>query len=570
MSSLYKTLAGSYRVPMHNAVPTGPVDEDEVAEVLLRVRSRESEPGRASRLMAMNSRHPRDRVYISREALAARRGTDPEDLARLEVFAHRHHLSVGETSLSKRMIRLVGTLGDLSDAFRVRLQEYNTGIFTYRGRAGHVHIPSSLVGVVEGVFGLDNRPAARPRPHLRGRSNELVRTSLARPQIHSSHNVSCPTADNWRSPSTFTVLDLARFYNFPPELDGSGECIALIELNTIDKRGTVTGAGYRASDLKIFFSKLGTPIADISAIGVNGGMNKPGLDETGDAEVTIDIEIAGAIAPGARIAVYFAPDTEAGFLEVVASALYDDLRRPSIISISWGNPEDTATSQFRDALNDVLVDAAELGVTVCCEAGDWGSVDQPPQSRDGKLHVEFPASSPYALSCGGTRILNSRRGHRETVWNDGAAGGASGGGVSNEFPRPQYQSSAGIPVSPQGNRGRGIPDVACNAVGYRAILYGKEIVVHGTSNVAPLWAGLIARINQSLIGSGSNRVGFLNPLIYGRLHGDGAFYDITSGNNHIAGRGKKYSAAKGWDACTGLGSPNGKLLLKQLHRAKDK
>lgn len=545
MPATFKKLAGSYRTPIPQGRAERPAAPDEPAEVLVRVRARHTERRRASRLMAMNAKPPGQRTYASREDLSARRSADPEDLARVEAFAHRYHLTVRESNVPRRTVRLAGTVADLSRAFQTRLQEYGAGGAGYRGRTGYLHVPANLANVVEGVFGLDNRPAARP--HLRAPSS------------------------NRRTSDSFSVLELAQLYHFPEALDGSGECIALIELNGVDTRGAITGTGYKVSDLEAYFKKNRKTVAHISPIGVYGGLNKPGVDEIGDAEATIDIEIAGAIAPGAKIAVYFAPDTDAGFLEAVTAALYDDVRKPSVISISWGSPEDHASGQFRKALNDVLEDAAELGVTVCCEAGDWGSMDQPPQSRDGKLHVEFPATSPYVLTCGGSRIIRGRasQSYRETAWNDGGSVGAGGGGVSDEFPRPAYQSKARVPVSPNGNRGRGIPDVAGNAVGYRAWLRGKEIVVHGTSNVAPLWAGLIARINQGLVSAGLNRAGFLNPLLYGPA-GARALQDITHGDNHIGGRGNKYRAGKGWDACTGLGSPNGELLLKQLQRAQEK
>ena len=139
--------------------------------------------------------------------------------------------------------------------------------------------------------------------------------------------------------------------------------------------------------------------------------------------------------------------------------------------------------------------------------------------------------------------------------------------MSNKFPRPDYQSSAHVPVSPQATPGRGVPDVAGNAdpqTGYRVIVGGQEFPIGGTSAVAPLWAGLIALFNQSLTAKGGNPVGFLNPLIYGPLAGTAAFHDITEGNNDIDGKLSKYSAGQGWDACTGMGSPNGAQILQAL------
>ncbi len=264
---------------------------------------------------------------------------------------------------------------------------------------------------------------------------------------------------------------------------------------------------------------------------------------------------------------YFAPDTDAGFIDAVSTALHDAVRKPSVISISWGSSEDGASGQYLKELNRVLQDAAAIGVTVCCETGDYGSSDEPANQRDGMAHTEFPASSPFALACGGTKLIRSGTGiGGEVAWNDSDEGGAGGGGVSNKFPRPWYQSATRIPLSPERKKGRGLPDVAANAAGYMAIVGGKEVPADGTSIVAPLWSGLITLINQGLMAAGGNPVGFLNPLIYDPPDGDEAFNDIVEGNNDIDGKLKKYGAGPGWDACTGIGSPNGEALLKRLRK----
>jgi subtilase family serine protease len=273
----------------------------------------------------------------------------------------------------------------------------------------------------------------------------------------------------------------------------------------------------------------------------------------------LDIEVVGAIAPGANIAVYFAPNTDQGFINAITDAVHDSTRKPSVISISWGAPEDSWTQQSQTAMNSALQDAASLGVTVTAAAGDDGSTDG---AGDGKLHVDFPASSPFTLACGGTTLKGSGKNiTSEVVWNEIAnQEGATGGGVSNVFAVPSYQSSAGVPKQPQtGFAGRGVPDVAGNAdpsTGYQVRVDGQNEVVGGTSAVAPLWAALTALMNEQI---GTN-LGFLNPKLYS-LGAD--FRDITSGNNDDSNLGY-YSAKQGWDPCTGLGSPNGADLLKAL------
>jgi kumamolisin len=277
----------------------------------------------------------------------------------------------------------------------------------------------------------------------------------------------------------------------------------------------------------------------------------------------LDIEVVGAIAPGANIAVYFAPNTDQGFLDAITDAVHDATRKPSVVSISWGGPEESWTQQSLTAMNSALQDAATLGVTVTVAAGDDGSTDG---AGDGKLHVDFPASSPYALACGGTTLKGSGTTiSSEVVWNEIANNeGATGGGVSNHFPLPSYQNSAKVPAQPETKYvGRGVPDVAGDAdptTGYQVRVDGQNQVVGGTSAVAPLWAALVALMNEQL---GKN-IGFVNPTIYSL--GEGDFHDITSGNNDDSGLGY-YSAKAGWDPCTGLGSPNGAALLKALSGA---
>src|ERR1700688_3940130 len=194
-----------------------------------------------------------------------------------------------------------------------------------------------------------------------------------------------------------------------------------------------------SADLDAYFQSLKIPTPQVAAVGVNGGANRPGTDPNADGEVMLDIEVAGAIAPGAGIAVYFAPNTDDGFIAAFNAALHDEVRQPSVISISWGGPEDGGAQQYLTTFNLALEDAAHLGVTVCIASGDNGSSDQDQQHRDGQLHCDFPASSPFALACGGTKLVGSGTSiESEVTWNEGDNGGAGGGGVSNVFQLPGY------------------------------------------------------------------------------------------------------------------------------------
>jgi phospholipase C len=277
----------------------------------------------------------------------------------------------------------------------------------------------------------------------------------------------------------------------------------------------------------------------------------------------LDIEVIGSIAPQAKIFVYCAPTTEAGFVDAVSTAVHDSQHKPSVISISWGNAEASWTQQGMQALDQAFQDAALLGVTVCAACGDGGSSDG---VTDGLAHVDFPASSQYVLGCGGTRLESSKSIIKtEVTWNGQPAGGATGGGVSDVFPLPSWQIKAKVPpsVNPGGRIGRGVPDVSGDAdpaTGYQVRVDGKRIVIGGTSAVSPLWSGLLALINQRLV----KPVGYLDPLLYSKVLGSNVLRDITSGNNGA------YSAGSGWDACTGLGSPDGAKLLAALSSGSPK
>jgi len=319
------------------------------------------------------------------------------------------------------------------------------------------------------------------------------------------------------------------------------------------------GGGSKRRDLQTYFRQLNIPLPTVTSISVDGGGNHPAVSpDSADGEVDLDIEVAGAIAPGAHIAVYFAPNTDRGFLDAITRATHDSINNPSVISISWGSAEVNWTPQAMQAMDQAFQAAAALGITVCCAAGDGGSSDG---VNDGKAHVDFPASSPYALGCGGTRLESTGNTvTSEVVWNDGP-NSATGGGVSDVFGLPMWQADAKVPRSVNDEHiGRGVPDVAGNAdpqTGYQIHVDGQNIVLGGTSAVAPLWAGLIALINQQR----EQSVGYLNPILYqnySQLVQANALRDITNGNNGA------YSAGPGWDACTGLGSPDGANLLKAL------
>lgn len=443
-------------------------------------------------------------------------GADPADIERVRSHARTHGLVETGCDSHRRVLHFKGSVDALQHAFGVQLGRYRMP-GTRRYVVGHTQapvLPPGLAPSVIAVLGLDRRPVAKPH----------FRKALATPN------------------QTYTPPQMGQLYNFPANTDGSGQCVALIEL----------GGGFRKTDLASYFAALGIATPTVTAVSVAGGKNRPG--GAADAEVMLDIEMVGALAPGATIAVYFAPNTDQGFYEAISQAAHDATRKPSIISISWGGPEDSWSASSLAAMQSALEDAAALGVTVTAAAGDSGSGDG---ESDGQPHVDFPASSPYTLACGGTTLTASTSAITgETVWNETAGNeGATGGGVSVDYALPAWQQGAGVPQAPNGYAGRGVPDVAGDAdplTGYQVRVDGQDEVIGGTSAVAPLWAALLARCNQSL----GRAVGDVHAALY--QGGGTAFHDITQGNNG------SYTAGPGWDACTGLGSPDGQALLAAL------
>jgi kumamolisin len=359
--------------------------------------------------------------------------------------------------------------------------------------------------------------------------------------------------------ASFAVPALAELYGFPTsQFTGKGQSIAIIELNDWDSQThQPTGTGYTASDLSAYFKRIKTKAPTVIPVGVLGGANVPGLNPDADGEVALDIEIAGAVAPEATILVYFAPNTDRGFVAAIHAAVFDTVHKPSVISISWGSAEDFTKAQYRAAFDAVLQDAAAHNITVFVSSGDSGSSDIDPS--DGKPHVDFPGSNDKAISCGGLKTGGNLA---ETVWNDGS--GAGGGGVSNLVAKPPYQTGITVPKSPKGFTGRGVPDVSGDAdpaTGYQIVVGGKKQVFGGTSAVAPLYAGLFALINESRAIKGKAPAGDIHSAIY---TAPAAFRDIQGGDNDTFGNLGKYQAVLGWDPATGLGSPRGDKLFALL------
>ncbi|MGA9830013.1 MAG: protease pro-enzyme activation domain-containing protein [Trebonia sp.] len=576
-------LPGSERTQLSGVQSAGQLNESETITVTLVLRRRAQVP--AALVIGPET--------VTHEELDAQYGAETDDIALVTSTMTELGLTVTDTHQGSRRMMVSGTIAALSAAFGTTLtlvtspQPGGTGEATHRYRSGSLSVPAQLAGIVTAVLGLDDRPVARPqfrRLTAAAASRtvtpetvtpetvtpetvtpetvtpetvtpETVTPETVTPETVTPETVTPETVTPEAAPAAPTAVPLtapqvASLYNFPAGTDGTGQTIAIIEL----------GGGYTQSDLDMYFSGLGLATPSVTAVGVDGGSNSPG--QPSDGEVELDIQVAGAVAPKAAQLVYFAANTDQGFINAIAQAVHTT-PPPIVVSISWGQSEDQWSEQSRNSMDSVFADAAALGVTVTVAAGDNGSSDDP-NSTSG-VHVDFPASSPHVLACGGTQLIGNLSTNTitsEVVWNELANNeGAGGGGVSDVFPLPSWQANVGVPTIAGGtSTGRGVPDVAGNAdpvTGYLVVVDGKQQPIGGTSAVAPLWAGLIARLAQAT----GKKFGLLQPLIYGGVTAGAAaqgFNDITQGNNGA------YSAGPGWDATTGLGSPNGQALLTHL------
>lgn len=574
--SHFVALPGSERVPLPGAKAVGATDAGAWIEVTLKLRRQEALP-------ALSGRPAQP---MTRDELAARFGASPADLQACEDVFTQMGLQVIAADPGRRTLRLGGTAQQMEAAFQVRLIDYAHAQGPYRGRVGPLHLPATVAPLIEAVFGLDNRRVAHRRPGRRATLGD---------QSHQTE----PRHRAW-----FFPAELAAAYDFPPG-DGTGQVIGLLEF----------GGGYFPDDLNQFAqaAKLAA-VPEVVPVSVHHMPTNTNNEDAG--EVMLDVEVIAGTCPKARIAVYFAHFTEQGWIEGLDTALHDGVNQPTVLSISWGYAEDTSTwtKQALAQVNESLHEAALLGITVCVAAGDDGSSDG---VDDGHAHVDFPASSPYVLSVGGTALhLGARRSER--AWKDGTGvratgGGSTGGGVSTRLARPVWQSGLDIaPVNPGQIAGRIVPDVAACAsghTGYFTVAQGQAGIVGGTSASAPLWAALVARVNQSL--PAGKRVGYLTPLLYGHAPaGAGAgtgvsaavaapapaaapavaskataaspaptagspgatvplgalvCQDVRAGDNVTAPVGG-FQSKPGYDAVTGWGSPRGGPLLAALKR----
>ncbi|MEO9190541.1 MAG: choice-of-anchor D domain-containing protein [Acetobacteraceae bacterium] len=582
----YRPLPGSERPQIAGSVLIGPVEATERVAVTLLLRQKPGSPELPD-LQHWQDTPPAKRAFLSPDEFYRRHGASEADVDAVLDYLQGKGLRVIDKHAGRRRIVAEGSAAEVNAAFAIKLNRYRApGRFmprdvhgeggrpfgahvhvdehVHRGFDGPVHLPAKLIEVVAAVIGLDNRHLGLP----------------------AGNGTGDPPGAGYLSPAA-----IAQRYNFPTN-KATGQTIGLFE-------GADAGAAYLSSDITSFIQALPggatLPLPSLTDILLLGNINNP-INVTSPAtpsiaaavfECTIDVSIAAAAGLGANINVYFSDDNEAGWVAFLDRAIFPPAgdNPPSVLSASWvpylsDDPGTvgslSSSSSPVSILTGYLQSAAARGITVLMAIGDWGS-----NNLFGGVgcHVSYPNADPWVTACGGTILGGSNPvpppPWREWTWSDANLASpfnsgppppiynSTGGGVSDTFPLPPYQSAAGIlPISKNdGGVRRGVPDVSGMVAMSGFFIAGTGSKAgYGTSAVAPLYAGLVATINAFL----GRDVGFLNPTLY--IHGQDICNDITVGDNDPGNTPDSpfYTAAIDWDPCTGWGSINGLRLLAAL------
>ena len=489
-------------------------------------------------------------VNLTIEEFSNQFAASNQDIDQLLTFAEFFGMTIVEAHADSATVKLIASVAVLNTAFNITIEQTIIDDQLYFGHSQPIGIPEELSGIIEHIFGLD--------------SFAKITKNVEAVPIESDAALSI---------ATITPIQAATAYKFP-NFNGNGQTIAIIEY----------GGGYSRRNLDLSFATVGLTTPNIIDISVNGGINYQINSQSPDTlndsvEVALDIFVVGCVVPRANIVVYFnpRPNSYINFADPINAALYDTVNKPSVISISWGVSETSLNQAAINAIDSVLAQSVILRKTICCSTGDYGAYDNRVSTS-----VSYPASSPYVLAVGGTSLILNSDGtiNSEIAWS------GSGGGTSIFENKPSWQSnltySAYYP--PGGNDvpipipSRAIPDVSANAdpkSGYNFYSYyynkstrvqssSTQITAAGTSASAPLIASLITKLNQIF----GKPLGFVNSLFYANSN---TFNDITVGNNsyqpdpnNINTDNIGYGTTVGWDAVTGVGSPNGAALVTAL------
>jgi kumamolisin len=479
--------------------------------------------------------------FLKTGEFAERFGPSQADYDAVVAFVKSQGLNVVATHSNRMLVEVEGSVDKVEAALGLRLMHYRSE----QGRVFHApdaepSLPASIAAKVSGIVGLDN--ALEPRSNLRLPNGAAAGTS----------GIGTGPGQGLSPANIKTAYNLTGVSE-----NGSGQVIALFELD-----------GYLAGDIRSYETNFGLPNVTLENVLLNGASGAPSaLTNSGPVEVTLDIELALALAPGAsKIQVYIGTS----FADIYNRIASDNTAQQ--VSTSWypSGIDSDISSSLRNTENTAFKQMAAQGQTFYAASGDFGDNVKTGTDKNGnailKFGVQDPSSQQYVTGVGGTTLNTVVAGgayFQETAWSGG------GGGISAVWSLPNYQSQAVSSGSSGSSTSRNVPDVSLNSdpnTGYSMFYNGSWSIIGGTSCAAPLWAAFNACVNQRRAGLGAGRLGFLNPTLYYLAQSpyySTNFHDITNGNNGT------YAAVSGYDNVTGWGSLNGAKLISDLQENAD-
>ncbi|HLX55644.1 MAG TPA: S53 family peptidase, partial [Ktedonobacteraceae bacterium] len=498
---------------------------------------------------------PQFHQYLTPDQFEALFAPTPDEAQQVVSYLQSQGMTVTNVASNNMLIDASGTVAQVEQAFSTTINNYQLGSQVFYANATPPVVPAAISQLITSIGGLDDSTQYQP----------LYLRMLNTGHFSARVDANGPTAG-------YGPKDLAAAYDAASlqssGIQGENQTVALFELD-----------GYQPSDVAQYFSNygLGTPnISNVLVDGFNGAAGQ------GAIEVELDMEVVGAMAPHANQVVYEGPNTIQGLNDTYNLIVHQ--HRAQIVSISWGLCESSTGGAELQTLDNIFKQGAAEGMSFFAASGDSGAYD----CNDNNLAVDSPADDPYVTGVGGTSLqLNAGAYGSETAWSNpgdtqrGPKGAGGGGGISNTYTLPSWQTgqgvinsnSSGAPCNaPNGQYCREVPDVSANAdpaTGYAIYCTVNNagcpatgwMNVGGTSGSAPLWAGSMALINQYQQSQNKTVVGFANRALYGLFNGQQslpAFHDVTSGNNLF------YPATTGYDMASGLGTPDINNIAQDL------
>ncbi len=485
--------------------------------------------------------------FLSVQQFAARFAPSASQIAAVRTSLAKQGLAPGQISANGLALPVTATAGTVESAFSTTLHRFalpngQTGI----ANTSQPSIDPSVAGLVQGVVGLNTLAPTTPRPHIiaahAGGTAHAAASTDASPQDCSAARSAAT------SQASYTTSQIAARYHlsdlYAAGIDGSHVTVAVYELEP-----------FSAGDIAQFQSCFHTS-SQVSTVSVDGGAGSG----SGSGEAAMDIEDVIGLAPHANVKVYQGPASASGAYDTYARIVSDNVAK--VVTTSWGTCEANQDAGTVAAESTLFQEAAAQGQTILASTGDLGSDD----CSSHRQSVDDPASQPWVTAVGASSIHPGG----ETVWNNSY--GATGGGASQTWAQPTYQTAAAqsqsaVSCGSAGNTCREVPDVTADGdpnTGYVVYYKGQWNTMGGTSISTPTWAALTALADSSPACAG-HPVGFANPALYKLASSAYStnFGDVTSGSNgydRVAG----FSAAAGYDMASGLGTPNAQSIVPAL------